>query len=160
MKVLFRFGIVGALALAAALAAVNLASARTSHSACHPGTRYVGIATYTTYCGPAKVSFKVGKAKYSFKGGSCAAEHNGPFLFGVHIGTSTYGVPKSKYNYFQLDAKSNQAGNSKGGGVTWQLRSGKEGLLRRAKVTLFSGLKGGSFTGGSKKTPVSGTFHC
>ena len=160
MKNLFRIGLACGVVLAA-LVAANFASARSAHAACTPGSVYKGLATYTTYCGPAKVTFKVGKAKYTFKGGTCAVEHNGPFKFGVHIGTSTYGVPTAKYNYFQLDAQSDQPGNSKGGGVTWQLKStGKSGLLRRAKVTLFNGLKGGSFTGGSKKTPVTGTFHC
>jgi hypothetical protein len=160
MKVLFRIGLVCGLALVAVLAAANHASARTARAACTPGSKYVGFATYTTYCGPAHVSFKIGSKKYSVKGGTCAQEHNGPFKFGVHIGTQTTGVPKSKYDYFQLDAQSSSPGTFKNTGVTWQFKTGSEGYLRRAKVVLYNGMKKGSFSGKYKKIPVTGTFYC
>jgi hypothetical protein len=158
MKGLFRIAcVLGVVAAVAALAGVNHASARV---ACNPGTTYSGVATYTQYCGPAKASVTVNGKKAKFANGSCSKVHNGPFKFSVHVGKSTYGVPKPKYNYFQLDAQSDQPGTSKNGGVTYQLSNGKKGQYANAKVTLNGGLKSGYFKAGSKKHPVTGTFHC
>ena len=157
MKYLFRIGIACGLASLAVLGAATHASAR---AACTPGTKVIGIATYTQWCGSARVAYKVDGVAHSIKGGKCALEHNGPYKFVVHVGRSTTGVPKSKYNYFQLDAQSSSPGTSHNGGVIWQLSTGKSGQFSNATVTLASGLKSGTFKGGTRKHPVTGSFHC
>ena len=171
MKALFRIGLVCGVIAIAALAAVNhVASAKTAKAACTAGTRYDGTIRYTTWCGPARVSLKVGPTTYLMKGGNCALEHNGPFKWVIHVGTSTYGG-KPKYNYVQLDVKSDQPGTSNRAGLTYQVKAtGHYGNLANAVVTLNAGLKSGTFKGKGKenggggwkprKRNISGSFHC
>jgi hypothetical protein len=69
-------------------------------------------------------------------------------------------VPTPKYDYFQLDVQSQSPGTSQNGGLTYQTHTGKKGQYSNSQVTLNSGLKSGYFKAGTKKHPVTGTFHC
>ncbi len=111
------------------------------------------------FCGPAKVTVRVGGKTSVIRNGRCSRVAGSFF---VNIGTQL--SPSSpKYSYFGLVVNATRPGTYRTGLVTFNLGTAAHGLSGRGeKVTLKSGLRGGSFLGIDLDTlkPISGSFSC